>query len=118
MLHTRVPIDMENQNTIFSEYIEPNIQIKKDLLQDNISEIIHVADVFLNAYRIGNTIFWFGNEGSAAKSQHLAYKSVSRFFIEKKPLASIASTTNSSELTAIAIDYEFNAPFLNKLRYW
>jgi D-sedoheptulose 7-phosphate isomerase len=106
---------MENKNTLISEYIEKSIQTKKDLLQDHISEIVRVADVILNACRNGNTIFWFGNGGSAADAQHLACELVSRFFIERKALASIALTTNTSELTAIANDYDFNNVFSRQI---
>ena len=102
---------MENKNTLISEYIKQSIQTKKDLLKDNFSEIVRVADVIINACRNGNTIFWFGNGGSAADAQHLACELVSRFFIERKELASIALTTNTSELTAIANDYDFNTIF-------
>jgi len=106
---------MENKNTLISEYIETSIQTKKDLLQDHISEIVRVADVILNACRNGNTIFWFGNGGSAADAQHLACELVSRFFLDRKALASIALTTNTSELTAIANDYDFNTVFSRQI---
>jgi D-sedoheptulose 7-phosphate isomerase len=106
---------MENKNTLISEYIERSIQIKKDLLQNHIPEIVHVTDVITNACRSGNTIFWFGNGGSAADAQHLACELVSRFFIERKALASIALTTNTSELTAIANDDDFNTIFSRQI---
>ncbi len=106
---------MENKNTLISEYIKQSIQTKKDLLKDNFSEIVRVADVIINACRNGNTIFWFGNGGSAADAQHLACELVSRFFIERKALASIALTTNTSELTAIANDYDFNTIFSRQI---
>jgi len=106
---------MENKNFLISEYIEKSIQTKKDLLQKHIPEIVRVIDVIINACRNGNTIFWFGNGGSAADAQHLACELVSRFFIERKALASIALTTNTSELTAIANDYDFNAVFSRQI---
>jgi D-sedoheptulose 7-phosphate isomerase len=106
---------MENKNTLISRYIEKSIQTKKDLLQDHTSEIICVADVIINACRNGHTIFWFGNGGSAADAQHLACELVSRFFLERKALASIALTTNTSELTAIANDYDFNTIFSRQI---
>ena len=106
---------MENKNTLISEYIEKCIQTKKDLLQNHIPEIVRVTDVITNACRNGNTVFWFGNGGSAADAQHLACELVSRFFIERKALASIALTTNTSELTAIANDYNFNTVFSRQI---
>jgi D-sedoheptulose 7-phosphate isomerase len=106
---------MENKNKLLSDYFEKSIQTKKELLKNQIPEISRVADVILNACRKGNTIFWFGNGGSAADAQHLACELVSRFFLERKALASIALTTNTSELTAIANDYNFDNIFTRQI---
>ena len=106
---------MKNTPHLISEYIEKSIQAKSELLTHHIPEIARVADVMLNAYGNGNTIFWFGNGGSAADAQHLACELVSRFFLERKALASIALTTNTSELTAIANDYDFNHVFSRQI---
>ncbi len=106
---------MENKNTLVSEYIETSIRTKKELLKNDIPEIVRVADILINACKKGNTIFWFGNGGSAADAQHLACELVSRFFLERKALSSIALTTNTSELTAIANDYDFNTIFSRQI---
>lgn len=106
---------MENKNTLISEYIEKSIQTKKDLLQNHIPEIVRVADVIIEAYRQGHKVIWFGNGGSAADAQHLACELVSRFYFERKALASIALTTNTSELTAIANDYSFDQIFARQV---
>jgi len=102
---------MPNTSVLISKYIEKSIQTKIDLLNNSVSEIISVAEVMTNACRSGNTIFWFGNGGSAADAQHLACELVSRFFLERKSISSIALTTNTSELTAIANDYHFEKVF-------
>ena len=106
---------MENNEILITNYIEGSIRTKQELLKNNIPEIARVADIILNACRNGNTIFWFGNGGSAADAQHLACELVSMFFLERKPLASIALTTNTSELTAIANDYHFNQVFARQV---
>jgi D-sedoheptulose 7-phosphate isomerase len=106
---------MDTQYPLISEYIEKSIQTKEELLRHHLPEIARVAEVILDACRKGNTIFWFGNGGSAADAQHLACELVSRFFIERKALASIALTTNTSELTAIANDYDFDNVFTRQI---
>jgi len=106
---------MDNKEFLITDYIEGSIQVKKELLKNNIPDIVKVADIIINACRKGNTIFWFGNGGSAADAQHLACELVSRFFLERKALASIALTTNTSELTAIANDYNFNTVFSRQI---
>ncbi len=52
-----------------------------------------------------------GNGGSAADAQHLAAEVVGRFRLERLPLPSMALTTNTSLLTAIANDYGFDQVF-------
>lgn len=97
---------MDNKNSFISKYIKESIQTKQYLLE-NTHDIARTVDVILNALRNDRTIFWFGNGGSAADAQHLSCELVSRFMMERKALASIALTTNTSELTAIANDYDF-----------
>src|SRR3984957_2590276 len=59
----------------------------------------------------GNKVFWCGNGGSAADSQHLAAELVGRFRRERRGLASVALTTDTSILTAIGNDYGYEEVF-------
>lgn len=52
-----------------------------------------------------------GNGGSAADAQHFAAEMVGRFERERPGLPAIALTTDSSALTAIANDYDFDLVF-------
>jgi D-sedoheptulose 7-phosphate isomerase len=53
----------------------------------------------------------FGNGGSAADAQHIAAEFVGRFNLERKSIASIALTTDTSIITSIGNDYSFNMIF-------
>lgn len=55
----------------------------------------------------GGKVVWMGNGGSAADSQHLAAEMVVRYETERRGLASIALTTDTSILTAAGNDYGF-----------
>ncbi|MCL2644717.1 MAG: phosphoheptose isomerase [Betaproteobacteria bacterium] len=57
-----------------------------------------------------------GNGGSAADAQHFAAELVNRFEMERPPLAAVALTTDSSILTSISNDYEFNQIFSRQVR--
>ena len=61
--------------------------------------------------RAGGKILWCGNGGSAGDSQHLAAEVVGRFRRARQGLASIALTTDTSILTAVANDYGFDVVF-------
>ncbi|MFZ3059398.1 MAG: D-sedoheptulose 7-phosphate isomerase [Candidatus Methanoperedens sp.] len=106
---------MKSKQNIISDYIERSIQTKKALSISQREVIVQIAEEMINAYRRGNKVLWFGNGGSAADAQHLACELVSKFYLERKALASIAFTTNTSELTAIANDYDFNHIFARQV---
>lgn len=55
----------------------------------------------------GNKLMFCGNGGSAADSQHLASELTGRFINDRRPLAAIALTVDSSALTCIGNDYSF-----------
>ena len=59
----------------------------------------------------GKKVLWCGNGGSAADSQHLAAELMGRFRRERRGLASIALTTDTSVLTAIGNDYGYEKVF-------
>ncbi len=69
------------------------------------------AEAILEAFRKGGKLLICGNGGSAADSQHLATELVVRFERERRPLAAVALTTDSSLLTAEANDHGFDTVF-------
>lgn len=106
---------MNTKENLISDYIERSIQTKKELQKTRVEVIARIAELIVDAYKQGNKVLWFGNGGSAADAQHLACELVSRFYLDRKALASIALTTNTSELTAIANDYDFIKVFARQV---
>jgi len=68
------------------------------------------------ALKAGGKALACGNGGSAADAQHFAAELVNRFEAERPPLAAIALTTDSSNLTSIANDYAWEQVFAKQLR--
>ena len=96
---------------IIQDYIEDSIRVKQQLAKTSVKDIAGIAEAIIRAYKKGNKVVWFGNGGSAADAQHLSCELVSKFYIKRKALESIALTTNTSILTAIANDYSFDEIF-------
>ncbi len=69
------------------------------------------AKLCIDCLKNGNKILLFGNGGSAADAQHIAAELVGRYKTERKGLAAIALTTDTSALTAISNDYGYNRVF-------
>lgn len=59
----------------------------------------------------GGKIMLCGNGGSAADSQHLAAELTGRFLKDRRPLAAMALSTDTSALTCIGNDYSFDEVF-------
>ena len=97
--------------------INQTLRVKQNILKDNemIKKIDEITRAIINAYKENKKVVLFGNGGSAADAQHLACELVGKFYLERKALASIALTTNTSELTAIANDYNFNRVFARQV---
>jgi D-sedoheptulose 7-phosphate isomerase len=57
-----------------------------------------------------------GNGGSAADAQHFSAELLNRFEMERPALAGIALTTDSSTITSIANDYDYDQIFAKQVR--
>ena len=64
----------------------------------------------------GGKVMACGNGGSASDAQHFAAEFVGRFERERPGLAAIALTTDTSILTAVGNDYDFNSIFSKQVQ--
>lgn len=81
-------------------------------LADQTADIEKAAEILIMAYRQGKKMVLFGNGGSAADAQHLATELVNGFTIHDRPsLPALALTTDTSALTAIGNDFDFESVF-------
>jgi D-sedoheptulose 7-phosphate isomerase len=63
----------------------------------------------------GGKVMLCGNGGSAADSQHLAAELTGRFVRDRRPLAAVALSTDTSALTCIGNDYGFDEVFARQV---
>jgi len=84
-------------------------------LEDLVPDIETVAHRMVSTIQSEGKILWMGNGGSAADSQHLAAEFVGRFQRERRALASIALTTDTSTLTAVGNDYGYDVIFQRQI---
>lgn len=96
---------------ILINHITDHIKVTNDLMDQQIDQIIIFSDLISTAIRDGHIVYLFGNGGSAADAQHIAAEFTGRFVKERKGLAAIALTTDTSALTAIGNDYGFDYIF-------
>lgn len=101
---------MNLSDRVFDHFAE-SIQAKQDN-QELLAEATAAAIELMFAALVNDgKVLACGNGGSAADAQHFAAELVGRFEMERMGLAGIALTTDTSALTAIANDYDFNRVF-------
>jgi len=100
------------------EAIKQSIETKKRILSDaNLIQVINdVAQSCIEAFCMGNKVYFCGNGGSAADAQHLAAEFSGRFYYDRLPLPAEALHVNTSYLTAVANDYSFEEVYSRLLR--
>ncbi|HLW60027.1 MAG TPA: SIS domain-containing protein [bacterium] len=84
-------------------------------LTGRIQDLMRIAVVWAQALESGNKIMFCGNGGSAATCQHLAGELVGRFQKDRKSLAGLSLTADTSVITAIANDYGYRKVFARQL---
>ena len=104
-------VGMVKMREMVIKQMEESANIKKMMAQSLPDTIADASQTILNAYRAGGKVLLAGNGGSAADAQHIATELVGRFKLERTALPAIALTTNTSTLTAVANDYDYNAVF-------
>lgn len=86
-----------------------------DSLSAELSVIERCGALICAALENGKKVLVCGNGGSAADAQHLAAEFVGRYEKERRGLPSIALTTDTSALTALANDYSFERVFARQV---
>jgi D-sedoheptulose 7-phosphate isomerase len=90
-------------------------ELKKTVADTLAGEILKAAQLIKNSLANGGKLLLMGNGGSAADAQHIAAELVGRFKKERKALPAIALTSNTSTLTALGNDYEYNIVFSRQI---
>lgn len=97
----------------FTDHLEV---LQKVMASDLPQKLERCAECVENALSEGHKVLFCGNGGSAADSQHMAAEFVGRFRKERKGLAAIALTVDTSILTAVANDYGYDKVFARQVQ--
>lgn len=97
------------------QIIIDSIKTKERVLSEDIDIIIDITNVIIDAFKSGKKLLIFGNGGSAADAQHIASEFINRFRLERMSLPAIALTTDTSTLTSISNDYNFDRVFSRQI---
>lgn len=103
---------IEHINETFSQ----SSRIQQESLQAAAETIARSAELIVRRLLEGGKILTCGNAGSAGNAQHFSSLMLNRFERERPGLPAVALTTDSSTLTAIANDYNYDEVFAKQIR--
>ncbi len=103
------------QSDDFQEHFLESARLKEEMAQTLPAVLKKAGAILVQTLKNGNKILSCGNGGSAADAQHFAAELVGRFEKERIALPAVALTTDSSNLTAIANDYDFENIFARQV---
>ncbi len=101
---------------IVSDALINSVKAKEAFVKESDKAIVDLACQMVMTIREKGKILIFGNGGSAADAQHMAAEFVNRFLINRKPMAAIALTTDTSTITAIGNDFSFAEIFSKQVQ--
>jgi D-sedoheptulose 7-phosphate isomerase len=100
---------------LFDSDLDEHAQVLKDTRERLRDDFIALVALCEKSVRDGGKLMFFGNGGSASDAQHLATELTVRFRTNRKAIAAVALTTDTSALTAIGNDLGFERLFSRQI---
>lgn len=110
-----VQFDEFSSKEMIQSMVNAHLDAVNGFFMKNASQLESLAKTVTEAILNGNKILLCGNGGSASDAQHIAAEFVGRFVNDRKALASIALTTDTSILTAVGNDYGYDEVFCRQV---
>lgn len=98
-------------SSAIDELMEALASSRSSLMQ----QVQQLAETAKSTLDSDNKIMFCGNGGSASQAQHIATELSGRYKDDRRPLAGLALTADSSALTAIGNDYGFDEIFARQV---
>jgi len=97
-------------------HFDEGTELRRRMAQTLPAQVARAGEALAAALKAGRKALACGNGGSAADSQHFAAEIVGRFERERPGMPAIALTVDSSALTAIANDYDWDRVFAKQVQ--
>ena len=100
---------------LVEEILQASAALHEQSARRSVDVVVAAADMLKKAFAQGGQLLVFGNGGSALDAQHFAAELVGRFSRERRALAAIALTTDTSIITSVANDYSYERVFTRQI---
>lgn len=105
---------MEDPQTIVTRHLAAHHEAMSEI-DALLPQLVELGQLLKDCLEAGGKVLLFGNGGSAADAQHLATELVVRYRRNRKALAALALTTDTSTLTAAANDFGYAEVFARQV---
>lgn len=107
----------DSPSNYFYRRLEEHQDMFKTMASDKtlVTDIMKIGECIVSTLKNKGQVFLCGNGGSAADAQHIATEFISKFYKERKAMNVEALTVNTSTLTAVANDYNYEKVFVRQL---
>jgi D-sedoheptulose 7-phosphate isomerase len=106
---------MNEQTRLVEGALRECARLHERAAAESSASVVAVADALRSAFAHDGKVLLFGNGGSALDAQHFAAELVGRFARERRALAALALTTDTSILTSVANDYTYERVFARQV---
>ena len=102
--------------THLRQHFEEGIELRRRMAETMPAAIARAGTALAEALKSGHKVLACGNGGSAADSQHFAAEIVGRFERVRPGMPALARTVDTSAITAIANDYDWDSVFSKQVQ--
>jgi len=99
-----------------AQHFLDSIEVQQAAVKELPKAVAVAVLAMVDCLNSGGKIMACGNGGSAADAQHFAAELMGRFERERRELAAVALTTDTSILTAVGNDYSYDQVFSKQVR--
>jgi D-sedoheptulose 7-phosphate isomerase len=112
---TSAPVEADELQARVAEGLAAAIALTEAASRSCGEALVRAARTVADSLSRGGKLLIAGNGGNAADAQHLAAEFVGKLVNDRRPLAAVALTTDTSALTAIGNDYGFEQVFARQV---
>ncbi|MEV0232946.1 SIS domain-containing protein [Nonomuraea sp. NPDC050786] len=105
----------EGLTSVLARHVEAHVSAARNVAA-LLPAVESAADLLIDAFTRGGTLYTLGNGGSAADAQHLTGELVGHYKRDRRPLPAVTLTTDATVMTCIANDYSYEDVFARQVR--
>ena len=94
-----------------NKHLSEHVAAIRDLSDEHVGVLVDITNAMVNTYKNDGKVVFFGNGGSAQDAEHLAAELVGRFTMDRRSLPAMSLNINTSILTAVSNDFNYNQVF-------